>query len=151
MLLAFYLLLLHKPVEDKAGEMVGENMGRPVAELILANGERIALDEHSRHIQEGDGVKIVNDSIHRLVYDGADTGCLEVEAGELEFNTVKVPAGADYMVCLSDGTVVRLNCETEFRYPVRFSKGERRVYLNGEAFLKSASRRSCLLSWKRSR
>lgn len=46
---------------------------------------------------------------------------------------------------LSDGTVVHLNCETEFRYPVRFSGMERRVYLKGEAFLRSVSQRRSLL------
>lgn len=131
-LLSFYFLFLqNKPVEEVAVKMPGEYAGRQVAELILANGERIVLDDHSRKIHEGDGVKIVNDSMCRLVYDAEDS--LELWNAS-EFNTVKVPAGADYMVCLSDGTVVRLNCETEFRYPVYFAGSERRVFLKGEAF-----------------
>ena len=47
---------------------------------------------------------------------------------------MKIPSGADYLVKVSDGTRVHLNCETEFRYPVKFAAGERRVYLDGEAF-----------------
>ena len=54
------------------------------------------------------------------------------------YNTVRVPGGADYAVELADGTIARLNCETELRYPVRFVGKERRVYLDGEAFFEVA-------------
>ena len=55
-------------------------------------------------------------------------------AGKPVYNTLRIPAGADYVVSLSDGTRVFLNCESEFRFPVVFSGKERKVYLSGEAF-----------------
>ncbi len=136
-LLASCLLFLKSPVEKDVVKLTEGYTGRQVAELILANGERIGLDDHSRQIHDANGVKIVNDSTCRLVYDVvgfADTVSLGGTDMEISFNTIKVPVGADYVVRLSDGTVVHLNCETEFRYPVRFSGMERRVYLKGEAF-----------------
>ncbi|MGM9713063.1 MAG: FecR family protein [Prevotella sp.] len=41
-------------------------------------------------------------------------------------------------ITLSDGTEVTLNARSELRYPERFTGGERRVTLKGEAYLKVA-------------
>ncbi|MDR0430374.1 MAG: FecR domain-containing protein [Tannerellaceae bacterium] len=44
------------------------------------------------------------------------------------------PPSQRAMVKLSDGTIVWLNARSSLRYPNIFTKGERRVELNGEAF-----------------
>lgn len=116
---------------DLAG-MTQEYTGRKMAELTLANGQKVALERDFIELQEKNGIRIVNDSNCQLAYQ---QHVVEEHTGkELVYNTLRIPSGADYVVCLSDGTKVRLNCESEFRFPVTFSEKERKVYLKGEAF-----------------
>jgi ferric-dicitrate binding protein FerR (iron transport regulator) len=49
-----------------------------------------------------------------------------------------VPAGQRVSVRLQDGTVVWLNAQTRLTYPTVFSKGERRVSVEGEAWFEVA-------------
>lgn len=51
-----------------------------------------------------------------------------------EYNTVLVPPGQRINLILSDKSSVWLNANTEFRYPTKFSKKNRTVHLNGEAY-----------------
>lgn len=53
---------------------------------------------------------------------------------EILMQTVYSPEGQRTQVFLSDGTMVWLNAKTSLSFPNRFSNGERRVELNGEAF-----------------
>lgn len=57
---------------------------------------------------------------------------------EMAFNTVKVPAGQQVEVTLSDGTHVWLNARSELSYPVSFGGDAREVRLKGEAFFNVA-------------
>ncbi|MFR3331067.1 MAG: FecR family protein [Odoribacter splanchnicus] len=100
------------------------------AELILADGSSVALANEEVVIREQAGTSIRHDTEHRLVYvaDGEPADSL------FAYNTLKVPAGADYFVQLEDGSRVWVNCESELKYPIRFSKKERRVILQGEAY-----------------
>ncbi len=107
--------------------------GKKSAELILAGGERVRLENKAMELREKNGIRITNDSCCRLSYQQDSLG-KKPTGGGLVFNEVSVPAGADYVVELSDGTTVRLNCETKLRFPVEFAENERRVFLEGEAF-----------------
>lgn len=60
-----------------------------------------------------------------------------------EFTT---PPGQRAFVKLHDGTTVWLNARSTLRYPNRFEKNERKVELDGEAFLKWSGMRKRLLS-----
>lgn len=51
-----------------------------------------------------------------------------------QYNTILVPAGQRINLILADNTNVWLNANTSFRYPSRFSKQNRMVYLDGEAY-----------------
>jgi ferric-dicitrate binding protein FerR (iron transport regulator) len=51
-----------------------------------------------------------------------------------QYNTIIVPAGQRINLILSDNTNLWLNANTEFRYPTEFSKKNRTVYLDGEAY-----------------
>lgn len=51
-----------------------------------------------------------------------------------EYNTLVVPAGQRIHLILADNTDIWLNANSTFRYPTEFSKKERTVYLDGEAF-----------------
>lgn len=105
--------------------------GRKTAELILANGYCVELGRKTIELREENGTWITNDTNFLLAYRPTQPKASEKE---LVYNTIRVPAGADYIVRLSDGTKVHLNCESEFRFPVAFAGNERRVYLDGEAF-----------------
>lgn len=52
----------------------------------------------------------------------------------VEYHTLKVPRGGEYVLVLSDSTEIYLNADTRLRYPVSFQGKERRVYLSGEAY-----------------
>ena len=52
----------------------------------------------------------------------------------VEYHTMKIPRGGEYVLVLSDGTTVYLNAESELTYPVKFSENDRRVFLKGEAY-----------------
>lgn len=131
-LLAVWFFADRGEVEEKTLAEAETLVGRRTAELILASGERVELGGNALNIKTEDGRRIAADSCKRLSYREADVeGVMEEEP---VYNTVRVPGGADYAVELADGTIARLNCETELRYPVRFVGKERRVYLDGEAF-----------------
>ncbi len=51
-----------------------------------------------------------------------------------EYNTLIVPPGQRIHLILADNTDIWLNANSTFRYPSEFSKKERIVYLDGEAF-----------------
>jgi ferric-dicitrate binding protein FerR (iron transport regulator) len=53
---------------------------------------------------------------------------------EVYYEEFTAPAGQRALLKLQDGTTVWLNGRTTLRYPSRFSKNERRVELDGEAF-----------------
>ena len=55
-------------------------------------------------------------------------------AGQVEYNTLVVPRGCEFNLVLADGSRVWLNAGSSLKYPETFSNGERRVYLNGEAY-----------------
>ncbi len=105
--------------------------GQRMAELVLANGECIELNDKRIDLQEFNGTKISIDTNRNLAYDVENYN--HGETDKPVYNTLRVPAGADYVVCLSDGTKVHLNCESELRYPLCFGKEERKVFLVGEA------------------
>lgn len=56
----------------------------------------------------------------------------------VENNTLTTEQGNEFKVIFEDGTSVHLNYNTEIRYPIKFSKTKRLVYLKGEAYFKIA-------------
>lgn len=109
-----------------------EYTGKKSAVLILSNGKQVELENNNVQFQEKNGTYITNDTNCLLAYR-QDTSALTPET-EPEYHTLRIPAGADYILSLTDGTRVHLNCESEFRFPVTFTGPERKVFLNGEAF-----------------
>lgn len=95
--------------------------GKTGAILTLANGESIQLDQNHKEVE-----KLI-DSLYV-----ADAG--KVQSAEQEYHTLSIPAGEEFFYQLGDNTSVWLNSQTELRFPKEFKKGERKVYLKGEAF-----------------
>ncbi len=65
--------------------------------------------------------------------DGRDAG-----ASSEAFNTITTPPGRQFQIVLPDGTKIWLNAASNLRYPVAFSAGERKVMVEGEAYLEVA-------------
>src|SRR6185503_833259 len=56
----------------------------------------------------------------------------------LEYNTVEAPVGGQWQVILPDQSKVWLNALSSITYPTRFTGGERRVKISGEAYFEVA-------------
>lgn len=95
--------------------------GKTGAVLTLANGESIQLNQNNKQ------VKKLIDSIY--VEDDRQT-----KPAKPEFHTLSIPAGEEFFCQLDDNTSVWLNSQTELRFPKKFGKDDRKVYLKGEAF-----------------
>lgn len=99
--------------------------------LELENGEIQVLTESGEIVLTNAEGKIVGTKKGAgITYNTTTAG-----AGELVYNTLKIPNGKSFRLQLSDGTLVHLNSGTSLKYPVNFIKGlSRKVFLNGEAF-----------------
>ena len=58
-----------------------------------------------------------------------------------QYHTLCVPAGQHTNLILADNTNVWLNANTTFKYPSAFSKKDRTVYLEGEAYFEVSKNR----------
>ena len=92
--------------------------GKEKAILVLSNGKDMILDESSDSLSvvkehEGNEIQIQN---RQLSYQNTNVK-------ELVYNKLITPIGCEYEIILGDGTVVKLNCDSELRYPVTFVGG----------------------------
>jgi len=108
------------------------------ARLILANGRSIDLTTADNgELAKQAGVKIMKTSDGQLTYTLTGKQFLGrgKAAEKAEYNTIEIPKGGQYGVCLPDGTKVWLNAASTLKYPATFSSlSERRVVLRGEAY-----------------
>ena len=115
-------------------------LGGAKAILVTSRGDEIVLQDSSvQLITLGGGMVAKNDGVQVSYKENEGAGKEDV----LEYNTIRVPRGGEYKLFLSDNTEVFLNSDSEIRFPVKFGKGKRDVFLRGEAFFvvtKDASR-----------
>lgn len=105
--------------------------GNAKALLILSDGQEIKLDSYPDScIHTQDGVLLINNDniIHYTEQQDAPS------KPNVEWHTIKIPRGGEYILSLGDGTRVWLNSDTEIRYPVKFPAEKREVFLIGEAY-----------------
>lgn len=103
------------------------------AKLILSNGETILLDS------AGNGFLTKQGKVDLLVKDGQlNYAAVGARGEDTMYNVVATGKGETYTMFLSDGTQVYLNAFSSIRFPVNFSKNERRVSITGEAYFKVA-------------
>lgn len=109
--------------------------GTPKAMLHMADGTIVDLATRSRDtLKELDGTLI---GLHgeSIVYK--NTGMAEnidtVGKADL-YNELVVPHGGEFVLTLSDGTLVCLNAGSKLRFPVRFNGDTRHVELEGEGY-----------------
>jgi transmembrane sensor len=107
--------------------------GSTKASLVLGNGQVVPLGQDTKDtIHEEDGTKAAAVR-NTLYYARAGANLTEVT-----YNSMITPRGGEYKVILSDGTQVWLNAASSIRYPTRFTGPDRKVYLQGEAYLEVA-------------
>ena len=98
--------------------------------LLLEGGKRIELSTLAKDSIHGkDGKLLAIDTSGTLICNAEETANAEVS-----YQTVIVPRGGEYNLVLSDGTRVRLNADSELRFPSPFTGKERMVYLKGEGY-----------------
>ena len=141
LLIGITLYITRNKPESKIAKLTSINPGEggcSQVRLTLANGEQIQLSKLQKIIKVDKlGMSFTRDSLNgQLQYQNhADTLTEEME---LQYNELYVPKGADFYLKLPDGSIVNINSESKLRFPVRFSRHSREVYLEGEAFFQVA-------------
>ena len=103
------------------------------AVLILPDGRKVDLENEvlRSDLAQSDSLLLI--STRSLKYRDIDSP----DATEI-FHTLEIPRGGEYLLTLSDGTMIYLNSESTLSFPVKFQGKERKVYLTGEAYFKVA-------------
>jgi ferric-dicitrate binding protein FerR (iron transport regulator) len=126
---AFYMLLPDKKnIENATVTSIQIVPGKNKAILILDNGQSYELTPENKVAIDLEEVQVTSEG-NKVKYKTKD-----IITEEPEYNTLKVPLGGEFFLILSDSTKIWLNSGTTLRYPVRFSKNERVVELEGEAY-----------------
>lgn len=112
-------------------------MGSPKAQLILADGQVIDLEREIGMIHANQERMVIHNEENELSYQ--DTSMVGL-AEPLVYHEMVVPRGGEFILKLSDGTVVYLNSMTKIRFPVRFVGTMREVELEGEAYFNVAKK-----------
>lgn len=127
------LFLLWGKEEIKAPQLTERHSFTQGVQLILSNGERIALDKKSGENLNEQRAIIQNDSA-LLTYSRTDAEGNSTPA----YNELLVPRGSEYRLKLEDNTLVVLNAESRLVYPVAFTGEKRQVFLDGEGYFEVA-------------
>ncbi|MFR7875329.1 MAG: FecR family protein [Butyricimonas paravirosa] len=103
------------------------------AVLILPDGRKVDLENEvlRSDLAQSDSLLLV--SARSLKYRDIDSP----DTTEI-FHTLEIPRVGEYLLTLSDGTMIYLNSESTLSFPVKFQGKERKVYLTGEAYFKVA-------------
>ena len=137
LLVAGTYIIFKNPMGTKTNpQVIAQDMapGGNKATLTLSDGSVIDLTSAKNGlIRKEKGAEILKLSDGRISYL-VDSAALPVSLT----NILTTPVGGEYQVILPDGTKVWLNAATTLKYPARFSSGDRKVELNGEAYFEVA-------------
>lgn len=102
--------------------------------LVLSNGEEIVLNNDNSTVALGNNNKLTinNDTVIDLSLKSSEI------TGKIQMNEVVVPFGKKSELLLADGTKVWLNAGSRLAFPSKFTKKNREVFLEGEAYFEVA-------------
>src|SRR5215217_2951205 len=109
--------------------------GKNGATITLANGEVIELSDAKNGVVIGDSLIYSDGSDVRSLIPSELQGA-DGKGGQLL--TASTSRGQTYQVTLPDGTKVWLNAASNIKFPSKFSGGERKILLDGEAYFEVA-------------
>ena len=123
----------------KSEEQVAVNTllmpGESRAKLTLSDGRELLLNKMQKDkVMIDAGNSFIRRDKGRVVYVKRN----EKSPSKVEYNTMEVPRGGEYVLELSDGTRVWLNSQTRLVYPTCFVGSERVIELDGEAYFQVA-------------
>lgn len=98
--------------------------------LTLPSGEEFFLADVKTRDIIADSAMVVRGDKASLTYASLEGGM-----DTAVYHELRVPRAGEFFLELSDGTKVWINAETRVRYPVKFPAGERRIFVDGEAYL----------------
>lgn len=133
-LIGLYLIFSNQIADNDSSGTMKDYIVYENAILTKSSGEVILLgvNENSDSLK----LKQIKDNVKWDVDDYLD------DYLTTKFDEIFVPKRGAYSFKLSDGSVVHLNSESKLRFPTTFSKKERRVFLEGEAFFIVAADKS---------
>ncbi len=112
--------------------------GQNDARLVLSSGKEIYLKNNNSKItvNAGEEMRIENDCVIDLRKQDKEVG----DANRM--NEVIIPFGKKSQLVLDDGTKVWLNAGSRLAFPTKFTKKNREVFLEGEAYFEVAHLKS---------
>ncbi|MDR1056090.1 MAG: DUF4974 domain-containing protein [Prevotellaceae bacterium] len=127
LLILFFSLLTFFPAgKNTIGDEAIDK--KTIAYLELSDGRKIDLGKEKEVLVDDKGIQI-NLKGQDIDYNGKTTEEIVV------YNTLVVPNKGEYILRLTDGTVVYVNSGSTLEFPLQVpKKGERRVKLKGEAY-----------------
>ena len=121
------------PVDDSCILQTVDSQRVPFVTLMLSTGEEIRLDGQEAREVSNNSVVVACVENNTIKY----TSCDSVQKEDV-YHVLNVPRGGEFFLTLSDNTRIWVNAETKVRFPVQFGGRERRIYVDGEAYLEVA-------------
>lgn len=129
--IAMILLMISRPVLPVLEEPCAIIAGTYKAILYPGNENPVVLEKNACGKILNTGNFSLNQENNQINYTAADS-----VYPQSEIHTLQVPHGGEFLLCLSDGTQVYVNSESELKYPAVFVGDERRISLSGEAYFR---------------
>jgi len=128
----FGLQLFHKQEQSQKLDLELVDVKAPMGNnsiIVLEDQTEVELDKlKTGDTLKGNGYQVFKNEQGEVTYKVLHS------ANQIAYNTVKTKAGGMTSMLLSDGSRVWINSNSELTYPVEFSKENREVALEGEAY-----------------
>jgi ferric-dicitrate binding protein FerR (iron transport regulator) len=105
------------------------------AELVSTDGVKTGLDDFHRGFLAGSaGIRIDKTESGELIYNAPN----DMRRGKDKYYNLYTQRGGEFILKLSDGTMIWLNAQTSIKYPANFSQDTINISLEGEAYFELA-------------